>query len=160
MSESGGFLQSVSNFSFGDLIDYDCPVYGNNSDFIIEQATFWIEGVALTAVATFGVLGNILASIILSRPELRWAIWCSFHVSIDTFFQLWETFSLQKFFQPFTGGPGLVRHMLHSWFHLGDCSKKFSCSFAASSFPISLPTLPRPNDCSNRIGFHDCGYCF
>ena len=68
---SGGFLEAMANFSLSDLIDYDCPVYGNNSDYLIAQATFWIEGVALTGVASFGVLGNILTTVVLSRPELR-----------------------------------------------------------------------------------------
>ena len=42
------------------LIEYSCPVYGNNSDYIIEQTQFWVEGVGLSAVAGFGIFGNIL----------------------------------------------------------------------------------------------------
>lgn len=58
----------MSNFS---LFDYDCPVYGNNSDYVISQTTFWMEGVALSSVAIFGILGNAFSSIVLTRPELK-----------------------------------------------------------------------------------------
>lgn len=62
---------SLGESNHSSFIEYDCPVYGNNSDHIIEQVNFWVEGVGLSAVATFGIIGNLLASVILSRHELR-----------------------------------------------------------------------------------------
>ena len=47
--------------------DPDCPVYSNTSDWWISVAVFWVEGVGLSAASVFGILGNILASIVLSR---------------------------------------------------------------------------------------------
>ncbi len=35
------------------------------------QVKFWVEGVALSAVAVMGVAGNALSSLVLSRHELR-----------------------------------------------------------------------------------------
>ncbi|TRY76222.1 hypothetical protein TCAL_14732 [Tigriopus californicus] len=62
---------TLGEFNLSSFIEYDCPVYGNNSDHIIDQVIFWVEGVGLSAVATFGIIGNLLASVILSRHELR-----------------------------------------------------------------------------------------
>lgn len=34
----------MSNFSFGDLFNYSCPEYGPDSDQLIDNVNFWIEG--------------------------------------------------------------------------------------------------------------------
>lgn len=49
----------------------DCPVYGNNSDFVIEQVIFWTEGVGVTAVSIFGIAGNIFSCVVLSSNNMR-----------------------------------------------------------------------------------------
>ena len=36
----------------------DCPVYGANSDVLIDQVAFWVEGVVQTAFAVPGLIGN------------------------------------------------------------------------------------------------------
>ena len=71
-STSSSVDSAGSNFSLiGSILEYDCPIYGNNSDYVIAQVTFWGEGVTLSAVALFGILGNLFSSIVLARQELR-----------------------------------------------------------------------------------------
>ena len=38
---------------------------------MLDSLSFWVEGVALTAVAAVGVVGNALASVIVVRKEMR-----------------------------------------------------------------------------------------
>ena len=49
----------------------DCPVYSNEDMLLVDEFSFWIEGVIQTIVAILGILGNSVASIILSRKEMR-----------------------------------------------------------------------------------------
>ena len=55
----------------GGFFNYSCPEYGPDSDDLIDAVQFWFEGVALSAVALFGVAGNVLSTIVLTRPEMR-----------------------------------------------------------------------------------------
>ena len=49
----------------------DCPEYNDSDMELVEHFAFWVEGVAQTTVAVLGIVGNIVASIILSRKEMR-----------------------------------------------------------------------------------------
>ena len=41
LEDTSSFIETMSNFSLSNLIDYDCPVYGNNSDYIIGQVMWY-----------------------------------------------------------------------------------------------------------------------
>ena len=54
------------------LVDLDCPDYGDEEEQLLQKVSFAIEGVVQTIVAILGILGNSLASFILSsRKEMR-----------------------------------------------------------------------------------------
>lgn len=49
----------------------DCPIYGQNDEDFLEAFSFWVEGVLQTGFAILGIVGNIVASLIISRREMR-----------------------------------------------------------------------------------------
>jgi len=60
------------NASSADTFDPDdCPYYSLADIDLLDRVSFWIEGVLLVAVACFGVVGNAVASVIVSRREMR-----------------------------------------------------------------------------------------
>ena len=56
-------LSNMTNFS--DIMD--CPDYDQEALAMVDNFSFWVEGVSQTTVAIFGIIGNTVASIILSR---------------------------------------------------------------------------------------------
>ena len=51
--------------------DLDCPEYSASDEALLDGVSFWVEGVLQCAVAAFGVAGNTVASLIISRREMR-----------------------------------------------------------------------------------------
>ena len=49
----------------------DCPDYAASDYERLDVFTFWVEGVLQTSVAVLGIVGNILASVIVCRKEMR-----------------------------------------------------------------------------------------
>ena len=49
----------------------DCPVYEKSDELFLETFAFWVEGVLQTVFAILGILGNIIASLIITRKEMR-----------------------------------------------------------------------------------------
>ena len=47
------------NDSNASLVELDCPVYGNNSDYYISEVHWWVEGVFQTTVAVPGLAGEL-----------------------------------------------------------------------------------------------------
>ena len=45
----------------------DCPKYSKEDLAMVDFFTFWIEGVANVAVASLGLLANLVSSFILSK---------------------------------------------------------------------------------------------
>ena len=56
----------ASNFS-----QLDCPNYSEKDINFLNDFSFWVEGVLLIATAILGIVGNTLASVIISRKEMR-----------------------------------------------------------------------------------------
>lgn len=54
-----------------DWEDLNCPVYSKSDLEFLDSFSFWVEGVLQTTLAFLGIIGNILASIIISRKEMR-----------------------------------------------------------------------------------------
>ena len=51
--------------------ELDCPDYSEADFAFLDRFSFWVEGVLQTAVAVAGIVGNIIASVIISRKEMR-----------------------------------------------------------------------------------------
>lgn len=49
----------------------DCPDYDDEAMKMVDEFSFWIEGVTQTIIAILGICGNIVAGFILSRREMR-----------------------------------------------------------------------------------------
>jgi hypothetical protein len=49
----------------------DCPDFDESGQEILNNLSFYLEGVVQTPVAIIGVLGNILSSLILASKEMR-----------------------------------------------------------------------------------------
>lgn len=64
-----GFLNSVVELTTTELPleVLDCPDYSDRDAELVRQFSFWVEGVSQTSFAVLGIIGNILASVILSR---------------------------------------------------------------------------------------------
>lgn len=54
-----------------DQDDLDCPVYTESDEMLLENFSFWVEGVLQTTFAILGIIGNIVASLIITRKEMR-----------------------------------------------------------------------------------------
>jgi hypothetical protein len=48
-----------------------CPAFNAHSDYVLDQVVYWVEGVGLCGVATFGVVGNLVSCVVLAQRELR-----------------------------------------------------------------------------------------
>ena len=48
-----------------------CPQYSDLENLVIKETGFWIDGVAKTIVAIFGVLSNLSAFYVLRLPKMR-----------------------------------------------------------------------------------------
>ncbi len=51
--------------------ELDCPEYSMEQFAFLDAFSFWVEGVLQTTVAIAGIVGNIIASVIVSRKEMR-----------------------------------------------------------------------------------------
>ena len=51
------------------MVELDCPDYGAEEEKMLQTVSFVIEGVVQTIVAILGILGNCLASFILSSSK-------------------------------------------------------------------------------------------
>ena len=51
--------------------DLDCPVYSDADTYFLEHFGFWVEGILQVTVAALGIVGNTIASVIISRKEMR-----------------------------------------------------------------------------------------
>lgn len=49
----------------------DCPSYSEKDFEFLDTFSFWVEGVLQTILAAFGIVGNTIASVIISRKEMR-----------------------------------------------------------------------------------------
>ena len=49
----------------------DCPVNSDEEFELLDKFSFWVEGVLQTVLAVFGIIGNTIASVIISRKEMR-----------------------------------------------------------------------------------------
>lgn len=49
----------------------DCPVFDSATNNRVEMAEYWVDGVAKAALATAGIVGNIFAIIVLTKPAMR-----------------------------------------------------------------------------------------
>ena len=49
----------------------DCPIFSHQDNLFLESFSFWVEGVVQTICAVFGIIGNILAGIIITRKDMR-----------------------------------------------------------------------------------------
>lgn len=54
-----------------DAADLGCPSYSMEAEQQVEVFSFWVEGISQTTVAILGIVGNSLASVILTRKEMR-----------------------------------------------------------------------------------------
>ncbi len=62
----------LSNGTTASPVDVsDCPNYTDEDERNVEVFSFWVEGVSQTTVCLLGIVGNILASVILTRKEMR-----------------------------------------------------------------------------------------
>ena len=68
---SGLGYNNVSNSTNGVADDLDCPVYDESDEKLLDFFSFWVAGVLQTLFAILGILGNTIASIIISRKEMR-----------------------------------------------------------------------------------------
>ncbi len=50
---------------------FSCPVYSESDARFLDTFGFWVEGVLLDVLAVAGIVGNSLASVIISRREMR-----------------------------------------------------------------------------------------
>jgi hypothetical protein len=48
-----------------------CPIYTDMENHIINEVAFWLDGVTTSIVAILGVMSNILACCILTRPKMK-----------------------------------------------------------------------------------------
>lgn len=53
------------------LEQLDCPVYTDEEKARVDVFSVWCEGVLITVIAVFGLLGNTVATIILSKKSMR-----------------------------------------------------------------------------------------
>ena len=49
----------------------ECATFTDQDDYLLSVFSFWIEGVLQTITAIFGIFGNIMASIIVTRKDMR-----------------------------------------------------------------------------------------
>ncbi len=70
MNESSS-SSSSSPTSDGGFDPSVCPVYTAGDEALLSGVSFWVEGVLQCATAAFGVAGNAVASVIISRREMR-----------------------------------------------------------------------------------------
>ncbi len=49
----------------------DCPQYEPGDAELLDSFSFWVEGIAQTTVSLLGLAGNAVASVILTRKEMR-----------------------------------------------------------------------------------------
>ena len=49
----------------------DCATFTDQDDYLLNVFSFWVEGVLQTITAIFGIFGNIIASIIVTRKDMR-----------------------------------------------------------------------------------------
>ena len=49
----------------------DCPEFSDADIRFLDGFSFWVEGVLQTTMAVFGIIGNTIASVIISRKEMR-----------------------------------------------------------------------------------------
>lgn len=70
--ESDGILLALwSNRTEERIMVENCPNYSKADLQLVDEVSFWMEGVSQTIIAILGIIGNIVASIILSRKEMR-----------------------------------------------------------------------------------------
>ena len=50
---------------------FDCPIFSEGDEQFLKLFSFWVEGVLQTICAILGIFGNIIASIIITRKEMR-----------------------------------------------------------------------------------------
>ena len=62
-------MSFTNNSSIKESID--CAIFTDQDDYLLKVFSFWIEGVLQTITATFGIFGNIIASIIVTRKDMR-----------------------------------------------------------------------------------------
>ena len=51
--------------------ELDCPEYDESGEVLIKKFSFWVEGITLCITAFFGLIGNSISAIILSRKRMR-----------------------------------------------------------------------------------------
>ena len=49
----------------------DCPSFSHQDELFLKSFSFWVEGVVQTLCAVLGIIGNILASVIITRKDMR-----------------------------------------------------------------------------------------
>ena len=59
----------TNNTTFDAFIN--CPIFSEEDEIFLKMFSFWVEGVIQTICAIFGIFGNIIASIIITRKEMR-----------------------------------------------------------------------------------------
>ena len=64
-ADGGGLNEKVIVALYGGVLD--CPDYSDRDAGLVQEFSFWVEGVSQTSIAVLGIIGNILASVILSR---------------------------------------------------------------------------------------------
>ena len=61
----------VDDSGHARLDNLDCPLYSEKDFEFLDTFSFWVEGVLQTILAFFGIVGNTIASVIISRKEMR-----------------------------------------------------------------------------------------
>ena len=62
---------SDSTVVSGFIPKRDCPIFSVEDELFLKSFSFWVEGVVQSVCAGLGIIGNILASVIITRKEMR-----------------------------------------------------------------------------------------
>lgn len=66
-------MNNVSNTTVFDgfVPKRDCPIFSTADELFLKSFSFWVEGVVQSVCAGLGIIGNILACVIITRKEMR-----------------------------------------------------------------------------------------
>ena len=59
-------------------VDSNCPIFTEFDAWFLSRVEFWLEGILLTTCAVLGILGNIVACIIITRYAYCKIFWGNF----------------------------------------------------------------------------------
>lgn len=63
-------MSDVSNETAA-TVGLNCPVYTESDQIMVNDVSFWMEGVVQTSIAISGILFNVFSSLILAAKDMR-----------------------------------------------------------------------------------------